>query len=46
MAGILFMLPILCRATVMHFDMNALLLIIQKATVHNAHATVASDVPS
>ena len=30
----------------MHFDMNALLLIIQKATVHNAHATVTSDVPS
>ena len=46
MAGILLTLPISCLATVMHFDMNALLLIIQKATVHNAHATVASDVPS
>ena len=45
MAGILFMMPILCRATVMHFDMNALLLIIQKAT-NNAHATFTSDVPT
>ena len=30
----------------MHFDMNALRLIIQKATAHNPHATVTSDVLS
>ena len=45
MAGILLTLPISCLATVMHFDMNALLLIIQKAT-NNAHATFTSDVPT